>query len=128
MVIFLNLLTDNSSSGFASIDEEFTPIFFRSRVVCDGDVHVVEDVVRIRLVVVLRDDTGVLLVAILIHVTTHGKSAGAILLVSLHWVTPSHLKNINNLQFTVKYQAYQVLKLNLDMQQGDYLRVTSHPF
>jgi hypothetical protein len=52
--------TDNSSSGFSRVDEELSPVFFETRVVRDGDVHVVEDVVRVRLAVVLGDDARVL--------------------------------------------------------------------
>ena len=56
-----------------------------------GDVDVVEDVVRVGLAVVLRDDAGVLRVSVLVDVTAHREAAGAVLLVALNRIAPGHL-------------------------------------
>ena len=70
--------------------EEFAPILIFSRMVGNDDVHVVEDVKGVLFIVLSGDDAGVLRVALLVHVTAHGESGGAVLLSILHGVAPGH--------------------------------------
>ena len=60
--------------------------------IADGDVNVVENIVRVGLVIVLRDDARVLRVSALVDVAAHREACGAVLLVAFDGVAPSHLQ------------------------------------
>ena len=84
--VLIQLLTDNPAS--VVVAQVLSPVLPLARVVGDGDVHVVEDVVGVRLVVGRVHHAGVLLDTLGPHVASHREPGGAVLLVALDRVAP----------------------------------------
>jgi len=83
--------TDYSSS-LSSWVHEPAPLLQLARVVGYDDVHVVEDVESVLLIVFPANDAGIFGVALLVDVATHGEAGGAVGLVALHGIAPGHLR------------------------------------